>query len=158
MKLLRRDTDAALKALVLIAQSHGKPQDSSVLARQMKVSRPFLRRVLQILQKGGFLRSVKGRGGGFWLSQPPAAVKVLAVIEKFQGKVELQECLFRSVLCPDLKTCVLRLKLLELESGLIAQLKDLTLADLLALSGASVSAPEKETQEIHEIKEGKHER
>lgn len=153
MKLLRRDTDVALKALVFIAQSQEKRQDTAVLARQMKVSRPFLRRVLQILQKSGFLGSVRGRGGGFWLSQNPAVVRVIVVIEKFQGKVELEECLFRHDLCPDLKTCVLRLKLRELEQGLLAQLKDLTLEDLLALSNSPAAGPQKARETKKENRE-----
>ena len=133
MKLLRRDTDAALKSLVILAQMGQKRLDTLALAEQMKLSRPFLRRVLQALQTKGFLKSAKGKGGGFWLGQKPAAIKVLQVIEAFQGKIELQECLFREVLCPDMKSCVLRRKILELETSLLAELKDLTLQDLLNL-------------------------
>ncbi|MGQ9471406.1 MAG: hypothetical protein ACUVR0_06925 [Candidatus Aminicenantales bacterium] len=69
MKLLRRDTDVALKALVLIAQSQEKRQDTAVLARQMKVSRPFLRRVLQILQKAVSSAQPEAEEAGFGLAR-----------------------------------------------------------------------------------------
>jgi len=137
MKLLRRDTDAALKALFLIAQNSNRRLDTAKLSKEMNISRPFLRRILQELQKKGFLKSARGRGGGFWLELEANSLKILQVIESFQGKVELQECLFRKELCPDIKTCVLRRKILELEAKLIEELKSLTLGDLLKINKKS---------------------
>jgi Rrf2 family protein len=134
MKLLRRDTDAALKALLLIAQNPNRRLDTAKLSKAMNISRQFLRRILQELQKKGFLKSARGRGGGFWLGLESDSLKILQVIESFQGKVELQECLWRKELCPDIKTCVLRRKILELEAKLIEELKNLTLGDLLKVN------------------------
>jgi len=134
MKLLRRDTDAALKALLLIAQNPNRRLDTAKLSKEMNISRQFLRRILQELQKKGFLKSARGRGGGFWLALEPDSLKILQAIESFQGKVELQDCLFRKDLCPDIKTCILRRKILELEAKLIQELKSLTLGDLLKVN------------------------
>lgn len=135
MKLLRKDTDIALKTLTIMARDKDKKRDTASLAREMRVSRLFLRRILQHLQKEGYLASVKGRGGGFWLNLNPRAIKIIKLIELFQGKVELQDCLFQKNLCPDLRTCVLRRKLLELETNLVNQLKGLTLEDLINPGG-----------------------
>ncbi len=133
MKLLRKDTDIALKALILIARDKTGKRDTVSLAREMRVSRLFLRKTLRQLQKDGYLASAKGKGGGFWLKLSPSAIKIIKLIESFQGKIELQECLFQKNLCPDIRTCVLRRKLLELESYLVNQLKGLTLEDLINL-------------------------
>ncbi len=141
MKLLRRDTDAALKALLLMAPSKGKRVDTANLSEKMGISRQFLRRILQDLQKKGFLKSSRGKGGGFWLELDPADIRILNVIEAFQGQVELQECLFQKKICPDIKTCALRQKILELEASLVDELKKLTLKDLSRISHpASLSA------------------
>lgn len=140
MKLLRRDTDAALKALLLIAQDSGRRMDTASLSQKMNISRPFLRRILQELQKKGFLKSAKGKGGGFWLELKPENIRILRVIEAFQGKVELQECLFQENLCPDVRTCLLRKKILELEATMVKELKNLTLEDLLKMSPKPASS------------------
>lgn len=143
MKLLRRDADAALKALLVMAREEAKRQDTSSLAKQLAISRPFMRKILQLLQKRGFLQSRKGKGGGFWLAAQPDEVKIVKVIEAFQGPIELQECLLRVPLCPDLKTCVLREKILELEAELTAELRALTLKDLLEARGRTTFFPER---------------
>lgn len=148
MKLLRKDTDIALKALVLMAKDRPKKMDTASLAKEMGVSRLFLRRILLQLQKKGYLVSAKGKGGGFWLNLAPSAIKIIKIIELFQGKVELQDCLFQKNLCSDIRTCVLRHKLLELENNLVNQLKGMTLEDLVNLGERVTAAKQRRFKKL----------
>ncbi|MBU2258562.1 MAG: Rrf2 family transcriptional regulator, partial [Candidatus Omnitrophica bacterium] len=65
MKLITRDTDYALRALCFIAKNKDKVTPAPELVAKLKIPRPFLRKILQSLDKNGLLKSYKGKGGGF---------------------------------------------------------------------------------------------
>ena len=79
----------------------------------------------------GILSSVKGKGGGFALARPPEEIYLADVIKALQGPVSLAECIFRSKVCPGIRTCPLRKITRKLEENLIAELKPITLAGML---------------------------
>ena len=49
----------------------------------------------------------------------------------FQGSLEFSHCLYRKELCPDIKTCPLRKKILSLEKRLVKELESITIQSLL---------------------------
>ena len=65
MKLITRDTDYALRALCFIAKHKKEIISVDRLAEESKIPRPFLRKILQKLNRAGILKSYKGQGGGF---------------------------------------------------------------------------------------------
>ena len=131
MKLITRDTDYAIRALVYIAQAGKRIVCVSELVSILKIPRPFLRKILQVLNKNGLLHSYKGRGGGFALAIRPAQILLFELMRIFQGRVRVNECSFRKVACPNLKTCCLKKKIDDIESFVISQLRDISLASLL---------------------------
>ena len=64
MKLITRDTDYALRALIRIAVSGKQVVSVSELVNELAIPRAFLRKVLQKLTKHSVLISVKGNQGG----------------------------------------------------------------------------------------------
>lgn len=134
MKLVTRDTDYALRALCFIATSHGKRVTVSDLVKTLKIPRPFLRKILQVLHKKGILYSYKGLGGGFILKQPANKIYLLALINIFQGPFKLNECLFKGKICPNIKKCVLRGKMDRIEKYALRELKEVTIGYLIRQS------------------------
>ena len=65
MKLITRDTDYAVRALCFIGQRQKRLISASELVANLKIPRPFLRKILQTLNREGILNSYKGKGGGF---------------------------------------------------------------------------------------------
>ncbi|MEK6867744.1 MAG: Rrf2 family transcriptional regulator, partial [Nanoarchaeota archaeon] len=59
MRLITRNTDYAMKALCFIAQNNKKKETIPVheLARNLNIPKPFLRKILQVLNKKGLLKS-----------------------------------------------------------------------------------------------------
>lgn len=130
MKLITRDTDYALRALCFISR-HGKRIVSvAELVKELKIPQPFLRKLLQILNKKGILKSYKGKGGGFLLSKPAHKIFLMDVMETFQGRFKLNECLLKKLNCPSIKTCALRKRLERIERKVMRELDSITIASL----------------------------
>ncbi|HNV23318.1 MAG TPA: Rrf2 family transcriptional regulator [Candidatus Omnitrophota bacterium] len=131
MNLINRDTDYALRAIIFIAQSDKELVSTAELEEELKLPRPFLRKILQILQKEGILNSVKGVGGGFNLAKPIEKIFLLDLIKIFQGPLTLAECMFRNKVCKNRKTCPLHKKIKALEQYARDYMKDVTIGTLL---------------------------
>jgi len=131
LKLITRDTDYAIRSLCFIARSRLKVVPVSELVKNLKIPRPFLRKTLQKLNKLGFLRSFKGRGGGFSLGYSLNTISLFDLINAFQGPVVLNKCIFNKKTCPEIKRCPLKKRIDNLERDLIYKLKSVTIKHLL---------------------------
>ncbi len=131
MKLITRNTDYAIRALCRMAGSNADVVSVSDLVKDLKIPRPFLRKLLQVLHKEGLLESFRGRGGGFKLAAEPADIYIYDIIKIFQGPLKLNECLFRKKLCPNRKNCRLKAKIDEIEGSVVSSIKTVTLAEIM---------------------------
>lgn len=131
MKLITRDTDYAIRALCFIAQSKERTVSVTKLVKELRIPRPFLRKLLQILNKKGVLVSLKGQGGGFRLGLAPEKIFIVDVMEVFQGPLTLNECIFKKRICPDRSSCLLKYKLDGIERKVVSELKAINIASLL---------------------------
>lgn len=131
MKLITRDTDYALRAVCFIAKRSPEVVDVSTLVEKIKIPRPFLRKLLQVLSRKGILKSYKGAGGGFVLVQAPQKIFLTGLIRTFQGPLKLNECFFKKLSCPNKKTCVLRKKIRAIERYVVKELNAISVASLL---------------------------
>ncbi|MBM3249653.1 MAG: Rrf2 family transcriptional regulator [Candidatus Omnitrophica bacterium] len=130
MKLITRNTDYSLRALIYMAKKGGIVSVRE-LERALKIPRAFLRKILQALNKKGILASQKGPGGGFRLLVAPKDLRLLDVASIFQGRVRLNECLFKRKACPDIRKCPLKRELDNIESYALRRLGAISLAALL---------------------------
>ena len=137
MKLITRDIDYAVRALCFIAKRKNGVVTASELVARLKIPRPFLRKILQILNKKGILMSYKGRGGGFILALAPERIYLLELINIFQGPLKINECLFKKAPCPHVKGCKLKKNVDNIQKYVISELENVTLASLLEKKGTS---------------------
>jgi Rrf2 family protein len=93
--------------------------------------RPFLRKILQTLNKEGLLNSSKGKDGGFALAVSPGEITLTDVMKIFQGSIRLNECKFKKSDCPHINDCLLKKKIDEIEKEVIAKLKAITISSIL---------------------------
>ncbi|MBM3702667.1 MAG: Rrf2 family transcriptional regulator [Actinobacteria bacterium] len=131
MNLITRNTDYAIRALCYIVKSNKDIVSVKELVEGLKMPRPFLRKVLQELNKKGILRSYKGKNGGFVLATRPENIYISKLIEIFQGPIKLQEHTFKKKICPEIKSCVLKKKIDEVENYTILKVNSLSIASLL---------------------------
>ncbi|MFC1668093.1 RrF2 family transcriptional regulator [Chlamydiota bacterium] len=130
MKLVNRETDYAIQALLFMAKT-----DKIITCRELKAEltmpQPFLRKIMQILTKNNILTSCKGKGGGFVLQKSPKKLFLTDIMRIFQGNFSIKECLRNRKLCPEIKICSLRRKLDSIEKLLANELEKITIYSLL---------------------------
>ncbi len=136
MRLINKDTDYAVKALLHLARQDKKRVSATELARDLKIPYPFLRRILQILSTERIVKSVRGKGGGFVLARLPKRIYLRDLIRILQGPVRLAECVFNPSACEGVRTCPLRKSIIKLQKSFVAELKSITLASLAEESAA----------------------
>lgn len=135
MKLITRDTDYAFRALCFIAKQKDKIVAVPELVAALKIPRPFLRKILQRLNKKKVLKSYRGLGGGFLLNMDPEKLSLAGLIGIFQGPVQLSICFFKKARCPNIRTCALKKKIAAIEEHVVNELESITLASLLGRDG-----------------------
>lgn len=131
MKLITRDTDYAIRALVFMAKHKKEIVSASRMVEALGIPRPFLRKLLQVLNNKGILKSYKGTGGGFLLAKADNKINVIDLIGIFQDDLSINECLFKKGICPNIRTCALRKKINNIKTYAVSQLKPVTIAALL---------------------------
>ena len=130
MKLITRNTDYALRALCYISKRKDVVAVDEIV-NKLGVPRPFMRKILQQLNKEGILESYKGQGGGFRLKLPPKKIYMLEIMRIFQGNVGLNGCFLKKDICPNQGRCVLRKKIHAIEASVFKQLKAINIASLI---------------------------
>jgi len=131
VKLITRNTDYAVRALCCIAEQKQEVISADRLVKSLDMPRPFLRKILQILNKEGLLNSTKGKGGGFALALSPGKITLTNVMKIFQGSIRLNECKFKKSYCPYISDCLLKKKIDEIEKEVITKLKAITIASII---------------------------
>jgi Rrf2 family protein len=131
VKLITRDTDYAVRALCGIAEQKQELISADQLVKSLEMPRPFLRKILQTLNKEGLLNSSKGKDGGFALAVSPGEITLTDVMKIFQGSIRLNECKFKKSDCPHINDCLLKKKIDEIEKEVIAKLKAITISSIL---------------------------
>lgn len=130
--MITRDTDYAIRALSCILGSGKNLVTVSGLSELLDIPKPFLRKILQILNKKGLLKSSKGKGGGFSLMAKAEDINILELVEIFQGPFQLSEHIFKGKKCPNIQTCDLKKRLDKISDHVSRELKAITIKDLIS--------------------------
>jgi Rrf2 family protein len=131
MKLLTKETDYAIRAIIHLARHEDGFISSRDISSQEGIPLQFLRRILQSLIKAGMVESREGANGGVSLKADPADIRIADLIKLFQGNIQLTECMFRRQICSNRETCVLRKRIRKIENMVTREFESLTIEDLL---------------------------
>jgi Rrf2 family nitric oxide-sensitive transcriptional repressor len=128
-------TDFGLRALVVLGAEPERARTSEDLARVLGVSRHHLVKVLQHLAAAGYVRTVRGAGGGVRLARPAGAIRLGEVVAHLESGQALVEC-FRADggACPLTPACRLRGALTRARAAFLESLDGETLADCVPAS------------------------
>lgn len=130
MELIKRNSDYALRALVMMA-ANGPERAHQVgrLAEDAGVPEGFLRKTFQRLYRAGIVSSKRGPAGGFSFAKEPADITVLEVLEAIQGPVAVNKC-FLGNGCGNKGTCKLRKSLAGVQQNIVDLFSDVTIETL----------------------------
>lgn len=132
MKLITREIDYAVRALIYLADNKNEGIVSvPELVDELGITRPFLRKIMQLLAKAGVIKSYKGNKGGFRLIKKPDDVYLIDLVEIFQGDFSLNECLLNKDICPNKGNCILKDRVDDIEEKVRVELKSIDLSSLI---------------------------
>ena len=126
-------TDYALRVLIYAAVRPGARCLTIDVATAFGISRHHVVKVVNELQHLGYLRTTRGREGGFALANPPDQIRIGEVVRRTEGTMTLVECFDRDTnTCPLSRACGLKGVLREAFGAFLAVLDGYSLADLIA--------------------------
>ncbi len=124
-------TDYALRTLVYLALEDDRLATIDEICDAYGIPRNHLTKVVHLLGGSGWVRTVRGKGGGLALARPPEDISVGQVIRLTESDFQMVECFDkgsnRCVLSP---ACRLKSALREATDAWFAVLDPLTLADI----------------------------
>ena len=126
---LTTQTDFALRTLMYLTARSGRATVAQV-AQLYGISTHHVAKVVNLLGRYGYVRNVRGIGGGIELARPPDEIRLGDVVESFEGNMHLLECVDTENVCAIESFCKLKRVLAEAERIQLEYLNSVTLADV----------------------------
>ncbi|QDU98229.1 RrF2 family transcriptional regulator [Lignipirellula cremea] len=126
---LTTHTDFALRTLMYLAAT-GERSTATQVAKMYGVSSNHMSKVVHQLARLGYIRSIRGIGGGIELSCVPAELRLGDLIETLEGNTHLLDCVATENVCSIQSFCRLKGVLSEAERVQRDYLNSVTLADV----------------------------
>ncbi|MFA4943501.1 MAG: Rrf2 family transcriptional regulator [Lentisphaeria bacterium] len=102
---LSEGCNLALHAMMILASEPEARHDTASLAQRLDASAHHLAKILQQLQRAGFVAAVRGPKGGFKLTKPASEVTLLTLYELIDGPLEVKDCLLDTPRCQGTSCC-----------------------------------------------------
>jgi Rrf2 family nitric oxide-sensitive transcriptional repressor len=134
---LALQTDYALRILMFLAVRTGRAHVADV-AQFYQISTHHVAKAVNQLARLGYLRGVRGVGGGIELARPPEEIRIGAVVMAFEGNMHLLECVGTAGVCVIQPGCKLKQVFAEAERRQFDYLMEITLRDVLPTDGQIV--------------------
>jgi len=89
---LSRHTDYALRVLIHLAAVPERRASIAEIARGYGISENHLMKIVHLLGRYGFIKTVRGRGGGIMLAKPAEEISIGIVIRHTEPDMVLADC------------------------------------------------------------------
>jgi Rrf2 family nitric oxide-sensitive transcriptional repressor len=127
---LTRLTDYALRTLMYVGSLPNDQRGQiSDVAAAFDIARSHMVKVVHQLGKAGFIRTVRGKGGGFSLAMPADQIRIGDVVRYLEPNLAPANCV--SPPCLLRNNCLLNQALLQARDAFLEHLDTVSLADLL---------------------------
>jgi len=127
---LSLQTDYSLRTLIYLAHTSERATVDEV-ARFYNISKAHVAKVVNQLARMGYVRSIRGIGGGIELRKQAADISVGEIIRAVEGNVHLLECVGTDDVCIIERFCKLKGVLREAERLQSEYLNSVTIQDIL---------------------------
>ncbi|GMU85557.1 MAG: hypothetical protein AMXMBFR48_07990 [Ignavibacteriales bacterium] len=104
--LLSKKSEYAIQSLLyLTLTKEGVAVTAGEIAEHLQIPKEFVSKILQELTMSGFIKSKKGKGGGFLLGKSPKEIFLLDVVKAIEGNDVLEGCVLGFPGCSDEYPC-----------------------------------------------------
>ena len=133
--MLSQRTRYAIRALLHLADRHGDgPIQLAEIAERQNIPGKFLTVILSEMKRAGFVETMRGKEGGYWLSRAPTEITYGDIVRATRGSLALVPCAARLAYtpcehCVDEAECRLRGVMLSVRDQTANILDRLSLAE-----------------------------
>ncbi|WP_312811415.1 Rrf2 family transcriptional regulator [Sedimentibacter sp.] len=119
-----------LKAIFELALNYGSgPVSLKKIAEKYDISESYLEQLFAKLRKGGYIDTVRGPQGGYFLARKPDEITVGMILRTLEGDITTSECISKEV-CSRESICATRVILEKIENSINNVIDNITLADM----------------------------
>lgn len=131
--MFSKTCEYAIRAIIFIAQQTQDGSKIGVKAIAKGIDSPeyFIAKILQDLGKKGFVQSLKGPTGGFYLSEANLATPLSEIVQEIDGNRIFTSCALGLKECSDERPCPLHDKFIHIKKDYVQLLRQSRVIDLL---------------------------
>ena len=132
MKISTKGRYALRIMLDLALSDTGKPVRVKDIARRQEISEKYMEQIISDLNKAGFVRSIRGPQGGYFLARKPSEYTAGMILRLTEGSMVPVDCLeFEKPGCTRQSDCATFLLWKRLDEALRGVIDTVTLEDLV---------------------------
>ncbi len=139
MRISTKGRYAVRLMLELALKSTGEPIRLKDVASSQDISEKYLEQIIAVLNKAGFVRSVRGREGGYILARRPEEYTVGMILRLTEGDLSPVECVENTTGCDRAESCVTRMLWKKLGAAINEVVDAITLEDLISWEKEKIS-------------------
>jgi Rrf2 family protein len=143
MLAFSKSTGYAIQALACAEALQPHPALIREVAQCTGIPRPYLARIVSRLARQGILSTKRGQHGGLRLRRPAGQVTLLEVVVAVEGKDWIGPCMLGMEECGHSFACPLRAFWARTRRQIEAELRRLTLTDVLAVMAGPIARKQK---------------
>lgn len=131
MRVSTRGRYALRLMLDLAMNNTGEPVRLKDVAKRQEISEKYLEQIISILNKTGFVKSVRGPAGGYSLKWKPEEYTVGMILRLTEGSLAPVDCVEDGTDCGRADQCVTVMLWQKLNDAINSVVDNITLADLV---------------------------
>lgn len=131
-KMFNKETEYAIRGLVYINLQNLKGMRPGTMEVAKEIDAPpfFTAKILQRLVRSGFLRSLKGKGGGFFFDPDKPDLQIIKLISAIEGESSYSGCGFGLRQCNPENPCPLHEKYAPIKDAINKLISEETVQSL----------------------------
>lgn len=133
---LSLQTDYSLRTLMFLATRKTRVTIDEIV-EFYQISRPHVAKVVNHLARHGYIRSIRGIGGGLELARDPREIAIGDIVALVEGTTHLLDCVSIENVCVIQQHCKLKKVLAKAEQVQLEYLGKVSLADVLPMTPAA---------------------
>ena len=123
----------ALRLMMDLAENNtGSPISLKDVAKRQDISDKYLEQIISILNKAGYVRSVRGAQGGYMLKMEPQNYTVGMILRQTEGSLAPVACIEDDeIVCDRQQQCVTSIVYKKINDAISGVFDNITLQDLV---------------------------
>ena len=142
MRISTKGRYSILLMLDMAKQPSGEPVKIKDIAARSGISMKYMEQIVAVLNKAGFVRSVRGSQGGYLLARRPEEYTVGEILRLSEGSLAPVACLDTGEVCDRRDKCVTIRLYEEINNAVNSVVDHITLADMMSWDEQAQAAGE----------------